>query len=282
MRTFRRLIKGPLGQAITIALIAANGWAFSGPQNYLEVLEAQQKREAEIREICEQIVVADHECALVYYAEDWHRGVLGIVASRLVERLHRPVFVLSRNQDDGTASGSGRSIPAFHLLEALESMPDLFTRFGGHKHAAGVTMDPSRVPEFRERFNAYAAAKLAPDDFLRRVEIDAVLDLREIHDHAIDELFSLAPFGHGNPAPLFATLSAEVANATVWKDKHLKLTVRQNGRTLTLKAWNFAQRVAELQTGALVDLAFQIEEDAWSAARGFPAWCAVLRDCRPA
>jgi single-stranded-DNA-specific exonuclease len=242
----------------------------------------RQQVEAEIREICEQIVVAEHECALVYYAEDWHRGVLGIVASRLVERLHRPVFVLSRNEEDGMASGSGRSIPAFHLLDALESMSDLFARFGGHKHAAGVTMEASRVPEFRERFNAYAAAKLAPEDFLRRVEIDAVLELREIDDQAIDELFSLAPFGHGNPAPLFATLGAEVANATVWKDKHLKLTVRQNGRVLSLKAWNFAARLAELQPGVRVDIAYQIEEDAWSAARGYPGWCATLRDCRPA
>jgi single-stranded-DNA-specific exonuclease len=242
----------------------------------------RQQVELEIREICEQIAVAEGECALVYYAEDWHRGVLGIVASRLVERLHRPVFVLSRNEEDGLASGSGRSIPAFHLLEALESMADLFARFGGHKHAAGVTMEASRVPEFRERFNAFAAAKLAPEDFLRRVEIDAVLELREIDDLAIDELFSLAPFGHGNPAPLFAALGVEVANSAVWKDKHLKLTVRQNGRTLTLKAWNFAPRAAELQPGARVDLAFQIEEDAWSAARGFPPWCATLRDCRPA
>ena len=242
----------------------------------------RQQVEAEIREICEQIAVADGECALVYYAEDWHRGVVGIVASRLVERFHRPVFVLGRNDEDGMASGSGRSIPAFHLLDALESMSDLFAQFGGHQHAAGVTMDPARVAEFRERFNAYAAAKLAPEDFLRRVEIDAVLDLGEISERAIDELFSLAPFGHGNPAPMFATLDAEVAVATVWKDKHLKLTVRQKGRTLSLKAWNFASRVAELAPGSRVDLAFHIEEDAWSAARGYPGWAATLRDFRPA
>jgi single-stranded-DNA-specific exonuclease len=237
--------------------------------------------EADIRELCDQIAVAEHECALVYYAEDWHRGVLGIVASRLVERFHRPVFVLSRNEDDGMASGSGRSIPAFHLLEALESMPELFVKFGGHKHAAGLTMDPARVPEFRERFNAWAAAHLAPEDFLRPVEIDAVLELREISERAIDELFALAPFGHGNAPPMFASLNAEVVGATVWKEKHLKLIVRQGGRGLTLKAWNFAPRVAELAPGTRVDLAFQIEEDAWSAARGFPGWCATLRDFRP-
>ncbi len=242
----------------------------------------RQAVEAEIRETCEQIAVDGAESALVYYAENWHRGVLGIVASRLVERLHRPVFVLSRNPEDGMAQGSGRSIPAFHLLEALESMAELFVKFGGHKHAAGVTMEASRVGEFRERFNAFAAAHLSADDYLRRVEIDAVLELGEINEQAIGELFGLAPFGHGNPPPLFAALNVEVAGSVVWKEKHLKLNVRQKGRNLSLKAWNFAARAGELPPGARVDLAFNLEEDTYSAARGYPGWAAILRDVRPA
>ncbi len=242
----------------------------------------RQQVEAGIRELCEQVAVGEGERALVYYAEDWHRGVLGIVASRLVDRLHRPVFVLSRNEDDGLASGSGRSIPAFHLLEALESMADLFVKFGGHKHAAGVTLEAARVDEFRSRFNAYAAEKLAPGDLVRTVEIDAVLELREITERAIGDLFALAPFGHGNPAPMLAALDAEVVNAVVWKERHLRLTVRQNGRTLALKAWNFAARAGELAPGTRIDAAFQLEEDPYSAARGYPAWAAVLRDFRPA
>jgi single-stranded-DNA-specific exonuclease len=239
--------------------------------------------EADILETCEQIEVAAHECALVYYAEKWHRGVLGIVASRLVERLHRPVFVLSLNEEDGLAQGSGRSIAAFHLLDALESMADLFTRFGGHAHAAGVTLEAARVGEFRQRFNAYAAAKLAPEDFLRSMEIDATIELREIHEQAVGEVFALAPFGHGNPPPLFAAMNVEVAGApVVWKEKHLKVMVRQNGRNLALKAWNFAERLAELPPDARVDIAFTLEEDAYSASRGYPGWCAVLRDVRVA
>jgi single-stranded-DNA-specific exonuclease len=239
--------------------------------------------EAEIRDICEQIAVGDGECALVYYAENWHRGVLGIVASRLVERLRRPVFVLGRNPDDGLASGSGRSIAAFHLLEALESMSDLFVRFGGHAHAAGVTMEVANVPEFRRRFDAFARSRLSADDFLRRVEIDAVLELAEIGQQAIDEIFTLAPFGHGNPPPLFAALDVEVAaQPTVMKEKHLRITVRQNGRNLVLKAWNLAHRAAELAPGTRVDVAFNIEEDPNSAARGYPPWSATLRDFRPA
>jgi single-stranded-DNA-specific exonuclease len=243
----------------------------------------RQSVEAGIRETCEQIEVDGAECALVYYAEDWHRGVLGIVASRLVERLHRPVFVLSRNPEDGMAQGSGRSIPAFHLLEALESMADLFVKFGGHKHAAGLTMEAGRVDEFRERFNAFAAQRLCADDFLRRLEIDAVLELGEIDERAIEELFQLAPFGHGNAPPLLAALNVEIAGKPmVWKEKHLKLTLRQNGRGLTLKAWNFAHRLGELTPGTRVDLAFVLEEDPYSAARGYPAWAAILRDFRPA
>jgi single-stranded-DNA-specific exonuclease len=243
----------------------------------------RQLVEAEIRDTCEQISVDAAECALVYYAENWHRGVLGIVASRLVERLHRPVFVLGRNPDDGLASGSGRSIPAFHLLDALESMSELFVRFGGHAHAAGVTMEVANVEEFRRRFDAFAASRLCADDFLRRLKIDAVLELREINEQAIEELFTLAPFGHGNPAPLFAALGVEVAAPpTIMKEKHLRITVRQNGRTLVLKAWNLAHRASELVPGARVDVAFNLEEDAYSAARGYPPWAAMLRDFRPA
>jgi single-stranded-DNA-specific exonuclease len=243
----------------------------------------RQQVQAEIVATCEQIAVDAAECALVYYSGEWHRGVLGIVASRLAERLGRPVFVLGRNPDDGLASGSGRSIPAFHLLDALESMSELFVRFGGHAHAAGLTMEVAGVEEFRRRFHAFAASRLCADDFLRRLEIDAVLELREISEQAVNEIFTLAPFGHGNPPPLFAALGVEVAAPpTIMKEKHLRIMVRQNGRTLVLKAWNLAHRAAELVSGARVDVAFNLEEDAYSAARGYPPWTAILRDFRHA
>ena len=243
----------------------------------------RQQVEAEIVEVCERMDVDASAAALVYFAEDWHRGVLGIVASRLVERLHRPVFVLSRNSEDGLAQGSGRSIPAFHLLDALEAMADLFVKFGGHSHAAGVTLETARVDEFRRRFNAFAAARLAPEDLLRAVNIDALVDLREIDDQAVNEVFALAPFGQGNPPPLFAAMDAEIAGPpALLNGKHLRVMVRTNGRTLVLKAWNFASRAAELAPGSRVDIAFTLEEDAYSSSHGLPGWCAVLRDVRAA
>jgi len=237
--------------------------------------------QAEIGAVCESQPIDDSTSALVYYGEDWHRGVLGIVASRLVERFHRPVFVLGRNSEDGLAQGSGRSIPAFHLLDALDSMRDLFVKYGGHEFAAGVTLEAARVAEFRERFSACAAARLRPEDFQPSLEIDAVLELREIDEQSVQEVLSLAPFGNGNPPPLFAALNVEVAAApSVVKEKHLRIVVRQNGRFLTLKAWNFADRAAELARGARVDIAFTLEEDAYSAERGYPGWSATLRDVR--
>jgi single-stranded-DNA-specific exonuclease len=139
------------------------------------------------------------------------------------------------------------------------------------------------VEEFRRRFNAHASSVLKPEDFLRHVEIDAVIELREITEDAVRDIFSLAPFGHSNQPPYFAALKVEVAAPpTIMKEKHLRITVRQNGRALVLKAWNLAERAPELAPGTHIDIAFQIEEDAYSAARGYPPWSATLRDFRPA
>jgi single-stranded-DNA-specific exonuclease len=245
--------------------------------------QAEAEVTAQIVEECVLTPIGDGQRALVFAADNWHRGVLGIVASRLVERYHRPVFVLSHNPEDGTAQGSGRSIRPFHLLEALESMPELFERFGGHRQAAGLTLPSDKVDLFRARLNDFAAARLTLDDLAPQVEIDATLEFSEINERSVAELFSLAPFGCGNPAPKFVAFDVEVAGPPVlMKEKHLRLMLRQNGRTLALKAWNFAERACDLPAGARVDVIFTLENDAYAAARGLPGWGAVLRDCRPA
>ena len=113
--------------------------------------QAEAEVTQQIVEECERVPIEDGQRALVFAADNWHRGVLGIVASRLVTRFHRPVFVLSRDPEDGRTQGSGRSIPPFHLLEALEAMPELFERFGGHRQAAGVTLASDKVDQFRAR-----------------------------------------------------------------------------------------------------------------------------------
>jgi len=233
-----------------------------------------------ILEQCLAQPVIDSDAALVFAAEGWHRGVVGIVASRVVERYHRPVFVLGL--DDGVAYGSGRSIRAFHLLDALESMPDLFTKFGGHRQAAGVTLDAARVEEFRSRFQAFAATRLTTDDFEPEIEIDAEIGLDEVTDQTVAELLNLAPFGFGNAPPTLVVRGVEVAAPPdIKNDKHLFLRLKSQGRMLRAKAWNFAERVAEFAPGAPIDVALQFEDDAYSAARGYAPWQTIVRDVKP-
>jgi single-stranded-DNA-specific exonuclease len=244
----------------------------------------RQQTEAEITHAifkqCIEQIVTDDDAALVFAGEGWHRGVVGIVASRVVERYHRPVFVLGI--EDGSAQGSGRSIPVFHLLDALETMPELFSKFGGHRQAAGLTIAAGRLDEFRERFRAHAATLLTPADFIKTVEIDAEIDFREIDDASVKQILSLAPFGFGNPCPLFVARNLEVVACEVKNEKHIFVKLKSQGRTLRAKAWNFAERAGEFEPGSRIDLAFSIEDDAYSAARGYSPWQIMMKDARPA
>jgi single-stranded-DNA-specific exonuclease len=246
----------------------------------------RQQTEADIvvrvLEECTRTPVTDDQMALVFAGENWHRGVVGIVASRLVERFCRPVFVLS--EENGSTQGSGRSIAPFHLLEALESMPDLFTRFGGHRQAAGVSLPSGSIPEFRRRLNAYASERLTPADCRPQLNIDALVSLKELTTGpAIEEILGMAPFGFGNQPPILGVLGSEVATPPlVFKEKHLRVHLRQGGRNLMLTAWNLASRAGELPAGGSTDAAFSIEEDAYAESRGWPGWSAVLKDVRAA
>lgn len=247
--------------------------------------QERQQTEAEIiaaiLEECSRAPVGDDQSALVFSGEGWHVGVVGIVASRLVERFHRPAIVLSVDTETGIARGSGRSIPAFHLLEALESMQELFIRFGGHRQAAGLTLEAGRIEELRRRLNKYASERLRPEDLVPEQEFDARLRLEEIDEALAGDILRLAPFGFGNPAPLFAVEGVEVAGEPVpFKEHHLRLRLRQNGRAVWVKAWNFRERRRELGPGVRLDAAVQVECDPLAAARGFPSWSLTLRDVR--
>jgi single-stranded-DNA-specific exonuclease len=243
----------------------------------------RQQTEAEIAtaiyRLCTEQPVTDSDAALVFAAEGWHRGVVGIVASRVVEKFHRPAFVLG--MENGIAQGSGRSIAAFHLLDALESMADLFQKFGGHRQAAGVTFDASRLEEFRERLRAYAAERLTPADFERELAIDSTIALEEIDTAAATAVLSLAPFGFGNQPPLFAALNVELAAPPDIREKIVLLRLKTAGRPLRAKAWDVSGwAAAAFAPGTRLDLALAIEEDAYSAERGYDPWQVVVRDVR--
>jgi len=249
----------------------------------------RQQTEAKIVEAilnrCEEDALLLHDrAALVFAGAEWHLGVLGIVASRLVERFSRPVFVLSQAAEDGLFSGSGRSIPAFHLLEALESMRELFTKFGGHRQAAGLTLRAPDIETFRQRFHTHAAGVLTADDMRPLYRIDAEASFAALSDKCISELQSLGPFGFGNPAPIFHCAAADVAGPpkALKEGKHFNVPLRHNGRLLFAKAWNFEDRVALLQPGTKLDILFQVEDDPFSRKRGYGSWCVTLKDARPA
>lgn len=258
----------------------------------LDVLNRERQQvETEIVEAilrqCEEGVADLAGRALVFSGAGWHLGVLGIVASRLVERFCRPVFVLSdamAGEHEPCFSGSGRSIPAFHLLEALESMPDLFARFGGHRQAAGLTLRCERLEEFRSRLGAHAERMLAADDLRPQYAIDAEGAFGDLTDSCVKQVLALGPFGFGNPSPIFLACGAEAAGPTKPSadGKHLTIPLRHNGRLLFCKAWNFADRAEIFSPGAKLDVLFQIEDDPFSRKRGYGSWCVVVKDAKSA
>jgi single-stranded-DNA-specific exonuclease len=245
----------------------------------LHVLNTErQGEEAHIVETiiaeCEQTPVDDSQAALVFCAPKWHRGVLGIVASRLVDRFHRPVFVLS--EEEGWAQGSGRSIAAFHLMNALEAMPELFAKFGGHSHAAGLTLASEHVATFRTRFNSYAAARLTVADFEPELAIDVSLAFGELGETFFQQLQWLAPFGAGNPAPVLAACHVEIAAPpSIMKEKHLRIPLRMDKRTLFFKAFHMAHLAPALHAGQRADVAFCVEEDTFNGG-----WSFILKDIK--
>jgi single-stranded-DNA-specific exonuclease len=159
---------------------------------------------------------------IVVDGEGWHRGVIGITATRVVERYNRPTLVISCEGDE--AFGSGRSIRAFHLLEAIESCSSLFTRYGGHAHACGFAMPAANVAELRARLDAFARTRLAPADFEPVLDLDAELGLCDVTPELFRALHLLEPYGVGNPEPIFAARGVQLTvPPRIMKDKHLKM-----------------------------------------------------------
>ena len=178
--------------------------------------------------------LCDSYC-IVVDGEGWHRGVIGITATRIVERYNRPTVVISR--DGAEAFGSGRSIRAFHLLEAIESCSTLFSRYGGHSHACGFAMPSANVVDLRAKLDAFARARLTLADFDPILDLDAELDLSEITPELFHALELLEPYGMGNPEPIFAARGVQLAAPPrILKDKHVKLKVRAGVESRELSA----------------------------------------------
>ncbi len=203
---------------------------------------------------------------LVVGGDGWHRGVIGIVASKLVDAFYRPAIVLSI--EDGVAHGSCRSIPGFDVLAALESCSPLLQRFGGHKQAAGLQLEAARIPEFRRAINDYAHAHLGPDDLRPNLHLDGPLDFDAITPSFVADLVAMAPFGLGNAKPLFTTGPVEVVDGPRrLKERHLKMSLRQRGRTFRAIAWNSVDKEPVMTGGSgALEVAFALEQNEFNGA----------------
>jgi len=225
----------------------------------------RQREEADILTAARRQVDTDPDVGahamLVVWGDGWHRGVIGIVASKLVDAFHRPAIVLAIDGD--MAYGSGRSIPGFDLLGALEHCGDLFTRFGGHRHAAGLTLETGRLKELRTRITTFADDRLGPGDLTPRLRIDCHLPLAAITSSVVTGLRAMEPFGVGNPRPVFHTGPVELARGPrVMKSRHLSMALRQDKRVFRAVAWRMANR-AEFVTrhSDALDVAFNLTEN---------------------
>jgi single-stranded-DNA-specific exonuclease len=198
----------------------------------------------------------------VIAGDGWHRGVIGIAASKIAERINRPCVVLSL--DGEVAHGSGRSIEPYHLLNGLTSCADLFEKFGGHSHAAGITIKPDRIGELRRRLNEHAAACLTAEDLQPCIYIDAELPTQEITFELIGELQALEPYGAGNSRPVFLARNlCIVSEPRLIGQRHLKMCVAgPKGRPLETVWWQGADQLGIVKNGA--EMAYTIETSNWT------------------
>jgi len=242
---------------------------------------ARQRLEAGImREAVDVVEGRELPGAIVLASRQWHVGVVGIVAARLVERFHRPAVVIAIDQQ-GVGKGSARTVPGFDLYEGLASCRDVLMAFGGHPSAAGVTVHETRLQEFSERFAAVASMWAQAVPSIPTLQVDSEVRLDEVTHRLLQEIGALHPFGAGNPEPMFAGKRVEIMNARVVGEKHLKVTLRQ-GRSLAFDAIGFGMKSLEAQGLSLkmpVDVAFTPELNHWN---GYDRIQLRIRDMRPA
>ena len=189
---------------------------------------------------------------------DWHQGVVGIVASRIVERFHRPTILMAIDEE-GYAKGSGRSIPGFHLLEALGTCSEYLERFGGHRYAAGVGLYSTRLDDFAAAFEAAARQMLGDSELVPLLDLDTEVSPADVDLALVDELRRLEPFGAGNPEPTLMMRGVTVVERRIVGEGHLKLRVSAGGREFSAIAF----RQAECPTDGLLDIAFLPECNIW-------------------
>lgn len=258
----------------------------SGYEEEAEVLSeeicADNEERRRVEEEIAEAAFADIEAkgymkdrVVVVDGENWHHGVIGIVASRVTERCGKPCMIISRGETE--AKGSGRSIEGFSMFEAICACGDLLIKFGGHPMAAGITLKPENIEAFRKRINQYAAEHF-PQMPTQTVTLDCKLNPAALSVSMAQSLTQLEPFGNGNPQPVFGLFNMELSNVTpVGGGGHLRLTLEKNGAVITAMRFNTKPEELPYHIGDKVDLAVQLEAREF---RGQPSLTVIVRDMK--
>jgi single-stranded-DNA-specific exonuclease len=196
--------------------------------------------------------------AIVLGAEGWHAGVIGIVASRIVDRFHRPAIMIATT--NGHGQGSGRSIPGFNLARALEACSQHLEAFGGHEMAAGLKIQTTKLADFREAFCEHATSVLSAEMMVPELRLESLADLNLLTEALVKDLKRLGPFGHGNRKPLLCCRGLTIAGPPRRVGKtgdHLQLYVKQAQSSMKCIAFNYGNMIDQLRTGTVIDLAVE-------------------------
>lgn len=260
---------GRLGDArIGVELLTTDDGAKAADMARELDLSNRKRRDLECRvledaaRIIEESSLLDHRLSIVLWSPDWHPGVIGIVASRIAKQHNRPTILLS--VADGACKGSGRSIPGFDLHAALVECRHCLDSFGGHRHAAGLSLAESRLEEFSECLETAVSRTLTPADLVPVVDVDALVTLEQCDFDLVRHIARMRPFGVGNPEPVFGTNDLKLISARSVGNGHLKMTVAQGDRAMDAIGFGMAGSLSDLRAGGgMVSLAYVLEENSW-------------------
>ncbi len=201
----------------------------------------------------------------VLYNENWHQGVIGIVASKIVERYYRPTILLT--SAEGVLKGSARSIPNFDIYKALKKCEDTLLQFGGHKHAAGMVLHPEKLEDFRVAINKFADEIITDDMLIREISIDAIVDMKEVVESIYEYwklLKNFEPYGPGNPEPIFLAVDVPISDVKIFGNNHLKFKVKSNGIVIDAVAYGLGELYSEVVNKDKVSIVFTFDEGVWN------------------
>lgn len=224
---------------------------------------SRREADAQITEEAIQMLLADPSLqskkSTVVFDAGWHKGVIGIVASRLLEKYYRPTIVITKSGD--VLAGSARSIPGFNIHDGLEYCSDLLLGFGGHYYAAGMTLMPDQLERFQQRFEEIASAQLSEDQLVPEIVIDAIVALHDLTPSFFRILQQMEPFGPDNLRPVFCLQNAKDAGCRIVKEEHVRFEVEQHGVHITGIGFNMAERFSLLEDSSSLDIVFTLEEN---------------------